>query len=113
MKMFLRKIFWKILGPKYEVFLNNQRRIVYLDDFDSAIIGKNSYNNGAKVWKWNSNSKLVIGNFCSIANDVSFILDSGNHDMFNMTTYPLFHNLYKTDETFVYKDEDYTLSELK
>lgn len=113
MKLFLRKIFWKLLGKNHEKFLINQRRIVYLDDFFEAEIGRNTYNNGAKVWKWNSISKLKIGNFCSVANDVNLILDSGNHDMFSMTTYPLFHNLFKEDESFTYKSKQYTLATLK
>ncbi len=113
MKLMLRKFLWKLLGINYLKYLNNQRRIVFLDDFSSVKLGRNSYNNGAKVWKWNSKSNLEIGNFCSIANDVNFILDSGNHDMFNMTTYPLFHNLYKEDEEVIYSGKNYTLGSFK
>lgn len=113
MKLFIRKLLWNLLGRNYETFLFNQRRIGYLDNFTNAKIGKNTYNNGAKVWKWNPESKLEIGNFCSIANDVNLILDSGNHDMFTITNYPLFHNLFKQDEVFNFEGKAYTLNSIK
>jgi acetyltransferase-like isoleucine patch superfamily enzyme len=51
-------------------------------------IGKHSYGN-PKV-KWNcSNSKLIIGNFCSIAADVTIYLGNGvGHDSTFVSTYP-------------------------
>lgn len=113
MKTVLRNIFWKFLGGNYLKFLNNQRRITFLDDYKDAIVGNNSYNNGAKIWKWNTCSNLTIGNYCSIANDVHFILDSGNHDMFNITTSPLYHNLYKHSDQISYKSKSVLLGELK
>lgn len=113
MKDFVRKLIWKLLGPNYEKHLNNQRRITYLDDVNNFKIGQFSYNNGAKVWKWNTNSNLTIGNFCSIANDVNFILDSGNHDMFKITTSPLFHNLYSENDIVKYNKEESTFKDFK
>lgn len=112
MKNFIRNSFWKLLGSKYERFLKNQRG-VYLDDFQLAKQGDFTYNNGAKVWKWNEDSNLTIGNYCSIANDVNFILNSGNHDVLNITTYPIFQNLYKKDESFDYKGNKYNRETFK
>ena len=52
-------------------------------------IGKYSY--GTPNIKWdNSNSKLTIGNFCSIAGNVNIYL-GGNHRTDWVTTYPFGH----------------------
>lgn len=112
-KLKIRNLLWNLLGHKHQVFLNNQRRITYLDDFKQAKIGYKTYNNGAKVWKWNKESTLAIGKYCAIANDVNFILDPGNHDMFKITTFPLLHSLYKDNELVTYKNKDVTFSQLK
>jgi len=42
----------------------------------------------------NSNEKLLIGNYVSIANNVIFIL-GGNHQIHTITSYPLFSKLIK------------------
>lgn len=102
MKKIIRNTLWKLLGKKHQIFLKNQKG-VYLDDCPFVSIGNYTYNNGAKVWRWYENSSLVIGNFCSIAHDVSFILDSGNHDILNITTYPILQNLFDKEEFFTYK----------
>jgi len=36
---------------------------------------------------------LEIGKYCSIANDVNFILDSGHHQLSEVTTFPHFNHL--------------------
>ncbi|UYW00506.1 CatB-related O-acetyltransferase [Flavobacterium agricola] len=112
-KLKIRKILWKLLGVKYEEYLFNQRRITFLDDFKEAEIGDKSYNNGAKVWKWNSSSSLTIGKYCSIANDVNFILDSGNHDMFKITTYPLYDTFFNKNEKIRFNGEDFIYKDFK
>lgn len=106
MKSFIRKYFWKLLGKKHETFLKNQKGL-YIADADFVKIGKKTYDNGAKVWRWNLNSQLAIGKYCSIANDVNFILDSGNHDVFKITSYPLFQNLFEKNEPFFYENIEY------
>lgn len=53
------------------------------------IIGKYSYGNPIVHWK-NDNTKIVIGNFCSIANNVN-IYCGGNHRVDWVTTYPFGH----------------------
>lgn len=102
----IRLWLWRILGIKYYNYLKNQN-ILYLNDCDDIEIGKGTYNNGAKVWRWGKKSKLKIGSYCSIANDVSFILDSGFHNFFNITQYPLADNLFKDNEP-IFIDEQYT-----
>ena len=83
----LRSILWRILGPEYLKFLEHQK-VVYSEDSPCVSYGKMSYDNGSKVWSWSDNPKLKIGNFCSIANDVNFILDSGYHALDMVSTFP-------------------------
>lgn len=97
----IRKLLWKFLGINFYNFLKNKRHI-NLKDASWVQLGRNSYDNGAYVWRWNANSKLVIGNFCSIANDVHFICDSGYHGESKITSFPLFHEmLHKEDEVVI------------
>lgn len=109
MKLLIRKWLWKLLGKKHEIFLKNQKS-VYIADADFVKIGMKTYDNGAKVWRWNLNSQLTIGKYCSIANDVNFILDSGNHDLFKITSFPLFQNLFEKNEPFFYDNIKYNRS---
>jgi acetyltransferase-like isoleucine patch superfamily enzyme len=53
------------------------------------LIGKYSYGN-PKIHSWGENSELRIGNFCSIAKNVSVYL-GGNHRTDWVTTYPFGH----------------------
>ena len=92
MKQFLRKIAWKILGIEYLTYLKGQNK-TYLHLAKNVVIGYKTYHNGAFVWQWHSNSELEIGKYCSIANDVNFILDSGHHQLSETTTFPHFNYL--------------------
>jgi len=51
--------------------------------------GKYTYGEPIIHWK-NNNAKLIIGNFCSIANNVNIWL-GGNHRTDWVTTYPFGH----------------------
>jgi virginiamycin A acetyltransferase len=92
MKHFLRKLGWKILGNKYYTFLKGQNK-TYLHQAKNISIGYKSYHNGSFVWQWHKNSSLEIGKYCSIANDVNFILDSGHHLLSEVTSFPHFNHL--------------------
>jgi len=92
MKQFLRKLGWKILGNKYYTFLKGQHK-TYLNQTKNVSIGYKTYHNGAFVWQWHTNSSLEIGKYCSIANDVHFVLDSGHHLLSEVTTFPHFNHL--------------------
>ena len=97
----LRRLIWKFLGINFYNFLKNKKHI-NLKDADWVQLGKNSYDNGAYVWRWNTDSELIIGNFCSIANDVHFICDSGYHGESKITSFPLFHEILdKEDEVLI------------
>ncbi len=84
---------WRILGFDYQQLLDKNDYILLKNDRYS-IIGSKTYDNGAKVWRW-TNSELKIGNYCSIANNVNFILDEGQHTLSSLTNYP-FANQYFT-----------------
>ena len=88
----LRKISWKILGNNYYRFLSKQHK-VYIDNNDTTSIGVKTYHNGAFVWKWHKDSKLDIGKYCSIANDVHFVLDSAYHLKSEITSFPIFNHI--------------------
>ncbi|MFH7013745.1 CatB-related O-acetyltransferase [Flavobacterium sp. FlaQc-52] len=92
MKQFFRRIAWTILGKGYFDFLKGQNK-TYLHKAKNVSIGYKTYHNGAFVWQWHQNSALEIGKYCSIANDVNFILDSGHHTISEVTSYPHFNHL--------------------
>ena len=92
MLLLIRKIFWKILGINYYNYLKGKNHL-YLKDANWVEVGDRTYDNGAYVWKWYKNSSLKIGKYCSIANDVNFICDSGFHTESQVTTFPLFFEI--------------------
>lgn len=57
-----------------------------------------------KSWK-NENSRLIIGRFCSIANDVEIIL-GGNHLYKRISQYPLKHFLLEDENNETYTNGD-------
>lgn len=66
-------------------------KIFYTKDFlknfgDLVDIGSYTYGN-PRLFHWGEDSKLKIGKFCSIADDVKIFL-GGNHRMDWITTYP-------------------------
>lgn len=90
-----RRILWKILGINFEHALRITD-YVFLKDDEKATIGKNTYENGALVFRW-SDAPLQIGNYCSIANNVRFIVDEGGHSTAAFTNFPLIENLFKLE----------------
>ena len=60
-------------------------------------IGKYTYSYPTIKWE-NNDVKLLIGNFCSIAGNVTIYL-GGNHNINRVTTYPFGHihqNIFNT-----------------
>lgn len=82
----LRKIKRKFFGKKYlNYFLRDNLKIDIKKGY--AKIGKWSYGN-PKIYRWNSEDKLIVGNFCSIGPNVSFFI-GGDHRTDWITTSPL------------------------
>ena len=96
MKILLRNFFWRILGYNYYVFLKRQNK-VFIDHAKNVTIGFKTYHNGAYVWGWDKTATLKIGKYCSIANDVNFILDDGSHLFSEITSFPHFNHIYDND----------------
>lgn len=92
MKNKIRLLLWKLLGIGHYQYLRGQKK-TYLHDAKNTTIGKKTYHNGAFVWQWYDRSTLEIGAYCSIANDVNFILDDGFHLLSGVTTFPHFNHL--------------------
>lgn len=107
----LRKILWRILGINFYNFLNSKKNIA-LKDASWVEIGYKSYDNGAYVWRWNLGTKLIIGNYCSIANDVHFICDSGYHGESEITSFPLFHEVLETTDFVTIQNVNYNVSNI-
>ncbi len=53
---------------------------------DSVVVGAYTYG-GIRVVNWNNEKKLMIGSFCSIAQDVIFILDA-DHYVNHLSSFP-------------------------
>ena len=92
----IRKFLWKLLGVDYNHLLSSID-FIFLKKDQFCSIGKRSYDNGAKVWRW-SDATLEIGSYCSIANNVNFILGDANHSLSAITSFPLCDNLFAEDE---------------
>src|SRR5688572_18957290 len=91
----LRTFLWKILGVDYNQTLK-VHDYVFLKNDKKTSIGNRTYDNGALVWRW-TDAKLAIGNYCSIANGVNFIVDEGYHQASKITSYPIAPTLFKKE----------------
>jgi acetyltransferase-like isoleucine patch superfamily enzyme len=66
---------------------NNYTTIRNAFDLEKVVVGRGTYG-ALEVFSFgNCDEGLIIGNFCSIARDVKFIL-GGNHSTNNLSTYP-------------------------
>lgn len=67
---------------------NTNNRTIAANCFhiDSCTVGKCTYG-ALKVVNWNDGNQLIIGNYCSIAQNVTFILDA-DHYTNHLSTYP-------------------------
>ena len=111
MKNSLRKLLWKLLGINFYSYLKYKKH-TNLRDANWVELGNNTYDNGAYVWRWNTNSKLTIGNFCSIANDVHFICDSGYHGESQITSFPLFHEILNREDLVTIQNVSFKVKDI-
>ncbi|OWU91810.1 MULTISPECIES: CatB-related O-acetyltransferase [unclassified Flavobacterium] len=111
MILYIRKLLWRLLGINYYNYLKGKNNI-YLKDTKWAVVGNKTYDNGAFVWKWYNDSSLKIGKYCSIANDVNFICDSGFHTESEVTSFPLFHQILEKNDEVIINEIPYKVSDL-
>ena len=97
MKNQLRNFLWKLLGVDYQQTLKIHD-YVFLKNDPYTTRGHRTYDNGALVWRW-TKAKLTIGKYCSIANNVRFIVDDGYHTASPVTAFPLINNFFKEEKT--------------
>ena len=82
---------------------NNKTTIDKIIPIDRITVGEKTYGN-ISVLTWNSNSSLYIGSYCSIAPEVTFLLDT-EHYIDHVSTYPFKkHVIDGEDEAFSYGD---------
>ena len=108
----IRKLLWRMLGINYYTYLKGQKS-TYLKDAKWAVVGDKTYDNGAFVWKWFNNSSLKIGKYCSIANYVNFICDSGYHTESQVTSFPLFHEILEKNDEVIINNISYKVSGIR
>lgn len=68
--------------------LNPHNETSAINDFDFSLVtvGRYTYG-GIQVYNFNALGKLKIGNFCSIASDVMFVLNA-DHNLNTISTFP-------------------------
>lgn len=66
--------------------------------FESVVAGNMSYGE-LNVVTFNNKTKLIIGNYVSIAQNVYFLLDV-EHNLNHLSTYPFMKRIYNIDEAF-------------
>ena len=89
----LRRLLWQILGVSWPN-ANWIFRRQYLSNATWVERGVYSYDNGALVWRWSRNEKLLIGKYCSIAFGVQFLCGSGHHRKDAVSTFPLMRHVF-------------------
>lgn len=88
----LRKIYreYKLTKLQKEYRKNNKNNYTTIQNFcniDNVHVGKNSYGNLNVLDFQHDDYNLYIGNYCSISNNVYFVL-GGEHNYKNISTYP-------------------------
>jgi virginiamycin A acetyltransferase len=99
----IRRFLWHILGFDYQMLLNKTDYVLLKNDLFTKK-GLRTYDNGAKVWRW-TDKPLTIGKFCSIANNVNFIIDEGHHSISQISNFPLVDNLFKNEDSVLGKSK--------
>lgn len=82
--------FWRKINIENMTTVNN------IFDYKIVNIGKRTYGE-LNIVTFKSDTKLYIGNFCSIGQNVTFILDAG-HITSNISTYPFKVAILKSKE---------------
>lgn len=110
----IRIFLWRVLGFKYDdvTFSNSKAKIVNnLRATRWVTVGDRSYDNGAKAYRSSEKETLIIGKYCSIAEDVQFLCGGGRHNPKFVSTYPLIDNLYNDKDPVTINGETYSLKD--
>ena len=97
-QLYYKKVVWRKRNS------HNQTQLLNCFPIEHVEIGKGTYG-GIKVIDYGKKNvaMLKICNYCSIADDVTFIL-SGEHHLDTLTTYPFKAKLLNEKESFGYGD---------
>ena len=88
---------------------NNFTNIRNIFPLDHVNVGKGTYG-GIKVIDYGSESRLKIGNYCSIADEVTFIL-SGEHPSNRISTFPFQVYYFNEDEKIADSNGDIVIED--
>lgn len=86
MKLILKTRLLKLQKNWRKFNNNNQTTVNGIFPLEVVTVGKNTYGE-LNVITFRNITRLIIGNYCSIAQDVHFILDAG-HSLNKISTYP-------------------------
>lgn len=79
------------------ISIGNNSKVLRTECYGHIQVGDNSALNGPNLNIYAGDGKVTIGNFCSIARNVSIQLDSHNYK--KITSYQIFKNLFRTENT--------------
>lgn len=104
MKYYLRELFYTIRLVRHQIKwrkinTHNNTVINSIINNNRIRVGKNTYGKlNVIAYNTNGNSKLVIGNFCSISSTAIFML-GGGHNLRYISSYPFKNKILGMDES--------------
>lgn len=86
-----------IYGNHFEgnITIGENSKVLRTECYGHVNIGSNTALNGPNLNIYSGDGKVTIGNFCSIARNVSIQLDSHNYK--KITSYQIFKNLFQSE----------------
>lgn len=96
-KLFIKKKKWRRLNQ------NNRTRL--MNDFNIQLVqvGRCTYG-GLNVYTFNEHNKLTIGDYCSIAPNVAFLV-SADHHIDTISTFPFYNNIMGSSNEAISKGD--------
>lgn len=96
-KLFIKKKKWRRLNQ------NNRTRL--MNDFNIQLVqvGRYTYG-GLNVYTYNGHNKLTIGDYCSIAPNVAFLV-SADHHTDTISSFPFYNNIMGSSNEAISKGD--------
>lgn len=91
LKIFLKNIKWRKMNK------HNYTVMRSLFPLENVVVGKETYGD-LKIICYNPELHIKIGAYCSLANEVTFLM-GGEHNYKCISTYPFFSRVYRKSET--------------